>query len=35
MSLIALYYIAGMVIMVLILVILALAQNWWDARRGR
>jgi hypothetical protein len=32
---ISLYYVLAMVIVVLILVIGVLVQNWWDARRGR
>lgn len=35
MSHLTLSYILAMVIVVLILVILAIVQNWWDAYRGR
>lgn len=35
MSRIALNYVFAMMIVVLILVIVALVQNWWDARHGR
>jgi surface polysaccharide O-acyltransferase-like enzyme len=34
-SRVALWYVFAMVVVVLALVLLAFAQNWWDARRER